>query len=118
MSGPKSTVAAISFSKAGTITFNQPACERIGLSAGTKISIAQDEEEAANWYVFIDEANGFELRCKNPQKDKACTFNHKALCTTIIEACGLSTDETHRFLIGGEPTPLGKTQYWGILIPV
>ncbi len=118
MSGPKSTTATISFSKAGTITFNPLSCERIGLVAGSKISIAQDEDAPENWYVFVDEENGFELRCKDPQKDKACTFNHKALCTTIIEACGLPTDETHRFLIGGEPTPLGKTNYWGILIPV
>lgn len=116
MGGKK--VARIAFGKAGTVQFNQPACELIGIKKGDKITLCQDEEEPENWYVFKDTNHGFEVR---PGYDgKGCLFNHAKMVVTFLEAVGKPTDKTIGFMIASKPTVLkgdkSGTQYWGILI--
>ncbi len=107
---------AITLTKSGLIIFNQPACRLLSIKPGVKVSLAQDEETPENWYVFID-PNGFAVRT-GYSKSKGCVMNHSGMVKMLVESVNKDTKQTHRFLIGGEPTVMkgSKTQYWGILI--
>lgn len=116
MGGKK--LAKVAFGKSGTISFNAPACELMGLKAGDKISLSRDEEVPENWYLFKDKENGFEVR--GGYDGKGCVFNHRKMVETFMEAVGKPTNETIGLLIAGQPTILkgdkSGTQYWGILV--
>lgn len=114
--GRGSKLPRVAFSKSGTITFNPPACELIGLKAGDKITLAQDEEDPRNWYFFKDAQHGFELRAG--YKDKGSMFNHKVMVSAFLQAFEKPEDVTHNFMIAGQPTVMknDKIKYWGILI--
>lgn len=90
------------------------------LKVGNKVTIALDEEVNDNWYVFIDQKNGFALReGYNGQSAKGCLImNHKKLQAHVAKALKLNEDETHNFLIAGKPTTINgdKTKYWGLLL--
>lgn len=106
----------VSFNKAGLISFNKKACELIGLKAGEKVTLAQDEEDPRNWYFFKDAQHGFELR--PGYKDAGCLFNHRQMTESLLQAFQKPMDITHKFTIAGIPTVMksDKTKYWGILI--
>lgn len=108
----------VAFGKAGTIHFNGPACELIGIKPGDKITLSQDEEEPENWYVFKDADHGFEVRAG--YDGKGCLFNHSKLVIAFLEAIGKPVNKTVGFLIAGKPTTIkgdkSATQYWGILV--
>lgn len=106
----------ISFGKAGTISFNRVACENMNLFPGVKLTLAQDEENPENWYVFKDDKNGFEIR-KGYDKT-SCMLNHSKLVKEFAECFELEDDKTHSFTLAGEATLIegDKTEYWGILI--
>ncbi|MBX3253958.1 MAG: hypothetical protein KF862_07430 [Chitinophagaceae bacterium] len=118
---PKSTTrsgtAKVTFNKTGVISINQKACDKMLLSPGDKISIAQDEKVPENWYIFKD-TNGFEVR--GGYDKKGCLFNHSLLTQTVVDALGLPIDKTHGFLVAGKPTTVNgdKTQFWGLIAPV
>src|SRR6185312_5396774 len=107
--------ARVTFGKSGVISFNSIACQLMGVKAGTKVTLCQDEEEPRNWYFFLDPAHGFELR--SGYDDRGCLFNHSGLVAAFLGAFSLDAEKTHAFPIGGEPTVLtgSKTKYWGIL---
>lgn len=115
--GTRSTTPKVNFSKAGVIEFNKPAVELLELKPGDKVTIAQDEEDAANWYVFKDK-NGFEIRSKEFEKHGKLAFNHRALTIEISKACDVNPDESQNFLVAGKPTTINgdKTKYWGLLL--
>lgn len=81
-----------------------------------KLSLAQDDEEPGNWYLFKDKDNGYDMRAKDFEKTGCLCFNHGELRRSFIESIGLETDETHKFIIAGQPTLFGKQEFWGILI--
>jgi hypothetical protein len=112
----RTTKPKVSFGKAGTINFNSNACKLMELEPGVKISLAQDENTPENWYFFIDEVNGFELR--EGYDKKSCLLNHANLIKVFSEAFDLDTDETNSFAITTTPTVLGETKYWGVLVDV
>ncbi len=115
--GSKKT-AKVAFGKGGTIHFNQPACELIDIKAGDKVTVAQDEDEPENWYVFKDTEHGFEVRAG--YDGKGCLFNHAKLVIAFLEAIDKPVDKTIGFLIAGKPTTMKgdktATKYWGILV--
>lgn len=84
----------------------------LDLKEGDKVSLAQDEEEAANWYIYKDK-DGFAVKAKD--KVGTVAFNHKALSTEFKNAFEFP-DVTKAFMIAGQPTTFEKTQYWGILV--
>lgn len=105
----------ISFSKYGKVIFNPAAIQLMGLSAGSKISIAQDEDNPADWYCFIDEENGFVIKEKTTKSNNVVFFSHRRLIDTFLDSLSLNTSITHSFIIAGKPTTLGKTKYYCIL---
>jgi len=108
-------VPRISFGKSGVISLNQHAVDLIGLKDNGKLSLAQDQKEPENWYIFID-TNGFEVRAG--YKDNGVIFNHKDLVKSFLEVFEKDVKVSHSFLIAKEPTTMkgSKTQYWGILV--
>ncbi len=114
--GGGSKTARVSFGKAGTITFNYPACTLIGIKNEDKVTLAQDEGSATDWYFFKDEVNGFKLR--NGYDKKGCLFNHAKMVQELVSAFGLDESITHNFLLAGQPTIIkgDKTQYWCLLV--
>lgn len=105
----------VSFNKAGTIMFNGAASSLLELKPGDKITLAQDEEDTANWYFFKHE-KGFKLR--DGYDKKGCLFNHSVMVKKVISSFKLKEDQTYSFLIAGQPTMIkgDKTKYWGILV--
>lgn len=112
--GAKSTTPRVSFNKTGTIGFNGPAMELMELAPGDKISIAQDEEDTANWYLFKD-SKGFALRGKGDD-GKGLTFNHTTLVKKFTEANDCDENITIKCIVAGKPTIVGKVKYWGLLV--
>ena len=55
----------ISFEKNGLISLNKHAVELMGLMIADKLSIAQDEDNPGDWYIFKDSEEGFTLRGDN-----------------------------------------------------
>lgn len=113
----KNAVPKIGFGKNGAIRFNAQACSLIGINDGDRISIAQDEEDPANWYVFKDDSHGFVCRIMSDKKSHG--FNHATLINTFKDAMGIDSRKGFSFLMAGIPTTMkgDKTKYWGILIP-
>lgn len=105
----------VSFGKSGVISFNDAACTLIGIAEKSKITLAQDEEDAANWYFFIDEEHGYPLRIGYDKK--GVIFNHVGMIRAFYGAFGLDI-QTRQFLIAGQHTIIkgSKTKYWGIIV--
>jgi hypothetical protein len=78
--GRRAAVPAITIHAKGLIKLNYPAAQLIGVSEGDRVSIAQDEENPADWYITKD-ANGYELRLGTDKK--SYLFNNSRLTRTI-----------------------------------
>lgn len=115
LSGGGKGVPRISFSKGGVININATACELIGLKPSDKITLAQDEEDPVNWYIYKNE-KGFELR--SAYDKKGVLFNHNSLTKEIMKAIEYDDTLSHNFIIAGQATTIkgDKTKYWGILV--
>lgn len=111
----RSRAAKICFRKAGVISLNPNACEIIGIKPGDKISMAQDQENPKDWYVFRDSGHGFPAR--KAYNNDGVIFNHKTLVRKFCEANSLKLDKSYQFLIAGQKTTWGKVDYFGILLP-
>jgi hypothetical protein len=103
----------VSFTKTGMISFNQHACDLMGLQVGDRFALTQDEDNPQDWYVFKSPA-GFPLKAK--AKESGLKFNHTALRATILGCFDLDLDRTYNYGIAKTPTVLDKVKYWGILI--
>lgn len=118
--GGGSKTPSISLGKGGIIQLNKRAAELLELKEGDKITIAQDEDDEACWYVFKDPNHGFALRGSYDSQKQAgaLLLNHKKLQTHICESLELNPDETRSFIIAGQPTTMkgDKTKYWGLLV--
>jgi hypothetical protein len=111
--GGSGLVPRITFTKLGSLSINNCAAKLIGLKAGHKVCLAQDEENPNEWYLF-ESNNGFALRQKN--KAGSLTIQHTTLINEFLGSFGFSLSETRTFLLAGQPTIIEKTKYWGILV--
>jgi hypothetical protein len=112
--GNSSKTARVAFNKAGTITFNPLAQKALGLKQGTKLTLAQDEDNPRDWYFFKDDENGFELSMSSDQK--YLKFGHSKLISALFEAFGFEKG-TRAFDFDKVPTVMkgSKTEYWKII---
>lgn len=107
---------SIFFSKAGTIALNKEFSSKIGLEVNDKVSIVQDEENPDDWYLLIDDENGFPLR---ENKDRLI-FNNATTAKAVIDYFKFRTKSV-RFQIATESTPIedgendGAGELYGIL---
>lgn len=85
----------------GAIRLNPAACELLGVTEGTKVSVAQDQDNPENWYIFLDPEHGYE--CRVFSDGKSYGFNHSALTSTIKECFELPIDKGVSFPIAQIP---------------
>lgn len=112
----RSSTPKILFGRSGGVTFNGGAIERIGLQDGDKITLAQDQDDLENWYVFKDPAHGFQVTIF---KVKGAKFSNSQLVKKIWDQFSKGDQVSLHFLVAGQPTTFkddkSKTQYWGII---
>lgn len=58
----RSGEATIRFHKVGLISISKQGCVDLELKAGQNISIVQDEENPEDWYLLVNDENGFTLK--------------------------------------------------------
>ncbi len=107
---------SVSFTASGVISLNRSACEVIGLKAGMKVSIAQDEDDSRTLYLFLDKENGFILRDYN--KSNSLAFN----CAAVTKvALSNYENEDGRTSVRGklikDPQLVDKAKYYPIILP-
>ncbi len=116
---PRSTEKAIMpkvfFYNTGLIMLNRSACRKIGITPGCKVSFSHDEQDLKNWYVFIDEENGFEVR-PSVSSVGGCIFSHKKLIAMFYDVFGWKYTANKSFLIAVRPVSEANIKLWGILI--
>ena len=88
----------INFGTAGVITLNLLSAELLNVSGGGKISIFQDDEDGALWYIAKDE-DGFELRDKGAGKN--FVFNSAYISKAFREA--MAVEGSCTVTLGAEP---------------
>lgn len=59
------------------------------LKEGMKVSICQDEDEPADWYLIVNDPDGFELRRNTGDN---LTFNAAFITKSFIEAMQFNTN--------------------------
>jgi len=111
--GRKTGTPRISFAKkGGVIRISQKAVDEIGLRAGNKVSISQDELNVKDWYLHLDK-DGFELRA---DAAKGLVFNSSVIAEEI-KCCvkNLNEEKGVQMLIQTEPIKVDKVSYYAIL---
>jgi hypothetical protein len=108
----------ITFSKNGTILFNEPASKLLNLEKGTRISFALEDEEPRDWFVFIDPDNGFELHLGSD--NKTIFFSHRRLKEEFFKSHHALKAITYKFQIDEDPitTIESGTKFWRIIVDV
>ncbi len=101
----------ISFSKIGTIRFNQSAIQLLGIKAGDKVCLHQDESRPKDWYISKSDINGFDLR--KASNDATLLFNSSVLVKVFKSSIG--SESPSRFKIAQEPTEQENVIYYAIL---
>lgn len=74
--------------KKGTCTLNVTAVRKLGLKAGDRISIVQDEDSPVDWYLLKND-EGFALRPAGTNI-KALMFNNYLFAHELFRSCSLS----------------------------
>jgi hypothetical protein len=106
-------ISTISFSEAGGISISGEACEKIGLSAGDRVSLFQDETKPEDWYLAKDK-DGFALR-QSSSKAKGCSFNSAAICEKVLESVSWKEKKSPVFRLVTEATTVNKMKLYPIL---
>lgn len=70
----------------GANVISEEAVAALGITAGAKISLVQDNDHPEDWFVIMDEQEGFVLRAES--KSKRLAFNCAALSNTMLDALG------------------------------
>jgi hypothetical protein len=115
--GQSSIRAKISFCKTGIVSLNKKACELLELDHGDGVSIAQDQTDPANWYIYKDDKDGYILRHPDKPSFHLVCHNRK-LVNTIIEHFELDLKQTYSFQISHQVTEDKNLKLYGILFGI
>lgn len=90
---------------------NKKACENLGLKAGDKVTIVNDDS-AKEWYIIKD-PDGFLLR--ENKGTGSLNFNCRWLAETILKSCKLE-HTSYSMRVAASITKIeDKTEAWAIL---
>lgn len=99
--------------KCGLFRINHEACNKLGIGEGSQISLHQDEETPADWYLLASDPKGFEVR-SNKSVGKGVVFNKTSLAREIAESVSFD-GKSGQILIGAEPIKHDKKTYWPLI---
>jgi hypothetical protein len=103
--------STIRFSRRGIISFSAKACEELSLKKGDKISVHQDEDNPADWYISINSENGWPLR-ENRKGSSGLKFNSAVMSATILDAFEDLTERGYTMRLSSEPIEIdGQVLY-------
>ncbi|OSZ79302.1 hypothetical protein CAP35_13900 [Chitinophagaceae bacterium IBVUCB1] len=113
MSHIRQKASTIRLQRKGANIISDLAVESIGLKAGDKVSLVQDEDNPSDWYLMIDEQEGFTLRADKDSKH--LSFNCAALSNTVLDAC-FDNVFSATFKLITEPNKSGGVNYYPIIL--
>lgn len=107
----------ISFQRTGTWLLNRALCELMGVQAGDRVSLHQDEEQPEDWYLSKD-PQGIPLR-KQSYKEQVLVLNgmgwRHALREALAKHTGEAVPETGRMMVAREAVVHGKVDLWPVI---
>jgi hypothetical protein len=92
----------ISVYKAGIITLNKAVVGLMDISSNSKISFCQNDD--GDWFVFVDDTNGYPLSKKQFARDATAQICHNELTKSFFESYLEEDDERKSFRINVEKT--------------
>lgn len=99
--------------KAGLISLSKAATETIGLKAGDKVFVINDEERPKDWYVCkTDDENGFTVRTK--EDTGSADFNCTSVVKHIFETLGIH-DAAVGYLVAPESEEVDGMELYAII---
>jgi bifunctional DNA-binding transcriptional regulator/antitoxin component of YhaV-PrlF toxin-antitoxin module len=106
----RSSQPVISISHGGAFTINKSAAEQLGIAAGDRIELHQDEDSPKEWFISkCTTQSGFAIR--QGYDAKGLMFNSSALRQLILKSCGKDAS-----IAKGVRLPIGPTaienKYW------
>lgn len=106
----RSAQPVISIGKAGVFTVNKAAAEQLGLTAGDRVELHQDEDSPRDWYISkCTTDSGFAIR--QGYDTKGLMFNSSAMRQLILKSCGKDASITKGVRLPIGPTAIENT-YW------
>lgn len=100
--------------KRGIFSINKKAVNMLGIIAGDRLSLQQDQEDPENWYIEIGKKTGFILRA-NGGLDSVLVFTSIAIARQIFSSVGFN-GSYGRVLLAGQPTLIGKRTLHGLIV--
>jgi hypothetical protein len=97
----------------GVIVINTAAMKQMQLAAGNRISMAQDDENPKDWYIFRH-ADGLEVKAKNGDQ-KSFGIQSSFLCNEILKSLGLEKGKTCGFKLAPAPTEIDGKTLWALI---
>lgn len=94
----------------GTVSFSKAACERMGLTSSSCLSFCQDKKNPRDWYIRIDDPDGFQPRKTGVGQ---LILNTKKVAVRILDSLGINS--TCGFSLGSEPEEFDGVRYWAII---
>ena len=110
----------VRFNNKGCVTIAKGLCEKLSITAQSKIAFANDEQAPKDWYLFFDKTNGYPIREGTFNKNQVAEINHKALVELFCSSQQLDMTKTWACKLMPEPIVFKedktKTEYWKLLI--
>lgn len=96
----------------GTMFFSKSLCDKLEIVPARSISFCQDKKKPSDWYLLLDESNGFTVRDPRKTGGGLLISNKEIACrvlnsTGVLKACS--------FPIASEPTIIDNKAYWPII---
>jgi hypothetical protein len=99
-SGFRSGESTIRFNAAGAVSLSKTFVQKAKLKKTDKVFVAQDEENPTDWYLVVDNKNGFPLRAGS--NGEGMQFNNAYTSKSVMEALDISARSV-AFRIATEP---------------
>ena len=106
-----STDPRIRINTKGIFSLNDYAARELGLSAGDRISLVQDEDSKADWFIVKDPA-GFPL--SQVKDSHSLSIQNAFTSRLLLSSCNL-TESSYSFRVGVIPIEAAEEKLYAII---
>ncbi|MDC1285229.1 hypothetical protein N8Z33_00920 [Flavobacteriaceae bacterium] len=110
--GKSVSPATIRIHSKGVCSFNATAVRELNLKTNDRVSLLQDEESPANWYICKSE-DGFNLRNAGTNKT-ALLFNNYLFTKNLYKSCNLG-GLSYGFMLSVTPEKVDGMKLYAII---